>query len=70
MITIDTNNKTTKKMLFLYNAIENGWTIYKKGNLYSFKKKHEGKQKYFDEDFLARFTEENCDIENLLNELM
>ena len=56
-----------QKMTFLYNALENGWTIKKKNNLYIFKKNHEGKKEVYLDDYLKRFMKENFNIKNLLD---
>ena len=53
-------------MVFLYNALENGWTINKKKNLYIFSKNHEGKKEVFLDNYIKRFMKENFDIEKLL----
>ena len=34
-----------QKMAFLFNALENGWTIKKKKIIYTFIKNHEGKER-------------------------
>ncbi len=47
------------KMLFLYNAIENGWSVKKKNNSYVFSKNHEGKKEVFLEDYLTDFIKHN-----------
>jgi hypothetical protein len=57
-----------QKMAFLYNALENGWTIKKKKDLYIFTKNHEGKKEVYLDDYLKRFMKENFSIKNLLNE--
>ena len=57
-----------QKMVFLYNALENGWTIKKKDNLYIFTKNHEGKKEVYLDDYLRRFMKENFDIKHLLSE--
>lgn len=57
---------TFQKMSFLYNALDNGWTIKKKKNSYIFSKNHEGKKEIFDENFLAIFIKDNCDINKIL----
>ena len=57
-----------QKMVFLYNALENGWTIKKKKDLYIFTKNHEGKKEVYLDDYLKRFMKENFSIKNLLNE--
>lgn len=51
--------KQLKIMIFLTNAIENGWTVKKKGNEYTFTKKHEGKRKVFEEHYLEQFLSTN-----------
>ena len=57
-----------QKMVFLYNALENGWTVKKKDNLYIFTKNHEGKKEVYLDDYLRRFMKENFDIKHLLSE--
>ena len=58
---------TLQKMVFLYNALENGWTIKKKNNSYIFTKKHEGKKEVFLDDYLQRFMNDNFDINKINN---
>jgi hypothetical protein len=53
------------KIIFLNNALENGWTINKKGNLYIFKKKHENKKEVLLDDYLRRFMVKNFTINNI-----
>jgi len=55
-----------RKMVFLYNSLENGWTVKKKGNLYIFTKNHEGKKEVHLDNYLKRFMKENFDIQKLL----
>ena len=38
-----------QKMVFLYNALDNGWSIKKNQNSYIFKKNHEGKKEVLNE---------------------
>ena len=42
--------KCLAKMSFIYNALENGWTVKKNNDSYVFTKKHEGKKEMFSED--------------------
>ena len=37
------NHIKLQKMAFIYNALEDGWTINKKNDCYIFKKNHEGR---------------------------
>ena len=68
-IEIDINNKIDcillQKMIFIYNALEKGWTIKKKKNLYVFTKNHEGKKEVLLENYLKKFMMENLDINKL-----
>ena len=54
-------------MVFLYNALDNGWSIKKKLNSYIFTKNHEGKKEIFDEGYLAIFMKDNSNINNILS---
>jgi len=68
-IDIDITNKIDcillQKMIFIYNALEKGWTIKKKKNLYVFTKNHEGKKEVLLENYLKKFMMENLDINKL-----
>jgi hypothetical protein len=55
-----------QKMVFLYNALDNGWSIKKRNDSYIFTKNHEGKKEVFDEEYLAMFMKENTNINNML----
>ena len=56
------------KMVLVYNALEDGWSIKKKNNLYVFSKNHEGKKEVYLDDYLKRFFKRNFDLNDLLNE--
>tara|TARA_B110000116_G_scaffold238253_1_gene224963 strand:- start:295 stop:507 length:213 start_codon:yes stop_codon:yes gene_type:complete len=53
------------KMAFIFNALDNGWTVQKKGNAYIFSKKHEGKKEVFLDNYLKRFMVRNFDIDKI-----
>jgi len=55
-----------QKMVFLYNALDNGWSIRKNQNSYIFKKNHEGKKEILNENYLSIFMKDNSDINKLL----
>ena len=58
-----------QKMAFLYNALEEGWTITKtEDNYYVFKKKHEGKKEVYLDSFLHRFMKDNFDINKVISD--
>jgi|UniRef100_A0A6C0C2E7 hypothetical protein len=56
------NNIKIQKMVFLFNALEEGWTIHKKNQYYIFKKKHEGKKEVYLDTYIQSFIERNLDI--------
>ena len=56
-----------QKMIFLYNALDNGWSIKKRKDSYIFTKNHEGKKEVFDESYLTIFMKQNADINNILS---
>ena len=64
---IEINQIKFKKMVFLYNALDNGWSIKKKLNSYIFTKNHEGKKEIFDESYLSIFMKDNANINNILS---
>ena len=55
-----------QKMMFLYNALNDGWTVKKKNGSYIFKKNHEGKKEVFLDTYLTTFMKDNLDIRKLL----
>jgi len=56
-----------QKMLFVYNALEEGWTIKKKKDSFVFSKNHEGKKEVFLESYLVRFMKTNFDLNKILS---
>jgi len=56
---IQINKKLFHKMIFLTNALDQGWKIQKAENSYIFTKKHENKKEVFQSDYLEKFIESN-----------
>jgi hypothetical protein len=56
-----------QKMVFLFNALDNGWSIKKRQDSYIFTKNHENKKEVFDESFLAIFMKDNSNINKFLS---
>ena len=57
-----------QKMAFLYNALEEGWTIKKKKQeQYVFSKPHENKKEVYLDSYLQRFIKSNFDINKILD---
>ena len=49
------NNKEMSKMVFIFNAIEDGWNVKKNKNSYIFSKHKSKEKQIFTEDFLNKF---------------
>jgi hypothetical protein len=65
-IVVDLTNKKLKELIFLYNALENGWTIKKKKEIYIFSRKHHNKKEVYDNEYLQKFIDNNSQITNKL----
>ena len=55
------DNPTVKKMIFIMNALEQGWSVKKRGEEFVFHKKHEGRKEVLRKDYLDHFIERNFD---------
>ena len=64
---ISMDNEQFHKMVFLYNAVNKGWSVKKLNDSYIFKKNHEGKKEVFHESYLHNFMRENMDMNELLS---
>lgn len=64
---ISIDNMKFQKMLFLFNAINDGWSIKKQNDSFIFKKNHEGKKEIFHESYLHTFMKDNFDMNKLLS---
>lgn len=56
---------TFQKMVLLFNTLEDGWTVRKRGTVYIFTKQHEGKREVFEESYLQRFLEQHSQMDHL-----
>ena len=70
-LNIDTNEMKIdcillQKMIFIYNALEKGWTVKKRKDKYVFSKNHAGKKEVLLDDYLKRFMVENLDINKII----
>lgn len=65
-LTKNINVDKLKIMIFIYNALENGWSIKKRENSYVFNKKHNNQKEIFNNNYLSTFIEENSDIRELI----
>ena len=62
------NNNKFHKMIFIFNALEDGWTIKKRKKSYYLLKNHEGKKEIFLDTYLPTFMKENMDINKLISQ--
>jgi hypothetical protein len=53
------SSNQVKKMIFIMNSLEKGWTVKKRDGNYIFTKKHENKREVFRETYLETFVQEN-----------
>jgi hypothetical protein len=56
---ITMNRTTFQKMMFISNALEQGWCVKKTNDTFIFSKKHENRREIFQEEYLERFILEN-----------
>ena len=65
--TLEIDKLKYQKMIFLHNALDNGWSIKKRKNSYIFTKNHENKKQIFDDSYLSIFMKDNFAINNFLS---
>ena len=56
---IKMDRKHFQKLMFLNNALNDGWSIKKSAENYIFTKKHENKREIFQENYLENFIMSN-----------
>lgn len=59
------NTLTLKKMIFIYNALEDGWKISKRKNKYVFSKKHENNKEIYLDSYLTNFIKLNLKTDDI-----
>jgi len=64
---IKIDNIKFQKMLFLFNAINDGWSIKKRKDSYIFTKNHEGKKEILLDSYLLSFVKGNFDMNKILS---
>lgn len=71
---LENNNNNIKvdaikfqKMILLFNSIEQGWSVKKKGDSYVFSKSHEGKKEILEDSYLLKFMKTNLDLNKLIS---
>ena len=56
-----------QKMMLLFNSIEQGWSVKKKGCSYVFSKNHEGKKEVVEDSYLLKFLKTNLDFGKMIS---
>tara|TARA_Y100000816_G_C25864319_1_gene451238 strand:+ start:252 stop:473 length:222 start_codon:yes stop_codon:yes gene_type:complete len=56
-----------QKMAFIFNSLEDGWTIRKKKDSYIFTKPHNKSKEIIVDTYLKTFLEKNFKLDNLIN---
>lgn len=56
------DNLHIQKMIFVMNALNDGWSVKKSQDKYIFSKKHENKVEVFQEEYLATFILQNMQL--------
>jgi len=56
-----------QKMLLIYNSIEQGWSVKKRGESYVFSKAHEGKKEVLEDAYILKFMNTNLDLNKIFH---
>ena len=59
---LNIDNIKIQKMMFIFNALEDGWIIEKTNESYIFRKKHEEKREFFSDSYLKEFIKNHIDF--------
>lgn len=55
------------KMVFLFNALDDGWSVKKRKKSYYFIKNHEGKKEILSDNYLSTFMKDNIDLTKIFS---
>jgi hypothetical protein len=56
-----------QKMLLLFNSIDHGWSVKKKGDSYVFSKPHENKKEVLEDSYIMKFMKTNLDLNKIIS---
>lgn len=56
---VQIQKKEFQKIMFIMNALDNGWSVKKRDDSYIFSKKHEGKKEVYQSEYLEKFVISN-----------
>ena len=65
MDSIQLSKPQFQKMVFIMNALNQGWSIKKKDESYIFTKKHENRKEIFQENYLDEFIKSNAQLSTI-----
>jgi len=63
---MDVDHIKFQKMLLIFNALNEGWTIKKRKDSYIFVKPHQGKKEILLDSYLTKFMKTNLDLSTLI----
>lgn len=64
---IQIDKKKFCKMIFLFNSLEDGWTIKKNKDEYILTKAHENKKEIFNDEYISHFVSKNINCKEFFN---
>ena len=64
---MEIDKKFIQKLLFIHNCLNDGWTVKKNNNKYTFSKNHKCKRKIFKKTYLRDFLNKNLEVKNETN---
>ena len=56
-----------QKMLLLFNSIDHGWSVKKRGESYVFTKPHENKKEVLEDSYITKFMKTNLDLNKIIS---
>jgi hypothetical protein len=56
-----------QKMLLIFNSIDNGWSVKKRGASYVFTKPHENKKEVLENNYIMKFMKTNLDLNKIIS---
>jgi hypothetical protein len=56
-----------QKMLLLFNSIDHGWSVKKRGESYVFTKPHENKKEVLEDSYITKFIKTNLDLNKIIS---
>lgn len=61
---MDIDPKFQRKLIFIYNCLDDGWCVKKKDQKFIFFKKHNKSNKYYKKKYINEFVETNLELKS------